>query len=167
MSDHANGGLQVRDDDYPAPLYRGQQAGRALLVLIVLASAVGLSGHGPLSWTTAEGSTGQLEVRYEHFGRRGGSQDVTVRATADAAIDGMWHVTFDGDLPDNFQIDAVTPEPESVTADTTGVRYTFEQSGPDADLDAIFAVTPRGMWREEGHISLNDDRVAVWQFIYP
>lgn len=167
MSDDTDGDLQIDDGDYSPRLFRGQQAGRAFLVLLVLASALGVSGHGPLSWTTASGSNGQLEVRYEHFGRRGGSQDVTVRAPAGAATDGVWQVVFDGDLPDNFQIDAVTPEPSAVTADATGVRFTFEQGAEDADLDATFSVTPRGMWREEGHISLRSDRVAIWQFIYP
>jgi len=129
---------------------------------------LGLFGNGPLSWTSASTDDGSLEVSYERFGRRAGSQEVTITAAATAADGGTWQVELSQGFVDSVRISSITPQPDSVEAAPGGIRYTFSQADQNADLEAGFAVTPQVLWKQEAEISLaGGEPVTVSYFLFP
>lgn len=144
-----------------------QVAARWVLVALVVGAAVGLAGHGPLSWTTARASDGLLRVEYERFGRAGGSQAVTVEVDGELAVDGQWSVVLTGALARVHELTTITPGPASMRSVDDGVELRFDQSG-DADLSVTFELAPGGLWRESSGVSVpGAGAVAFTQIIYP
>lgn len=163
------GDLEIEQDvQYAEREWTAERVGWGLLLLVVALALAGLFGNGPLSWTTIKSSQGDLDVAYERFGRRGGSQELTVRTTADAARNGTWELFFSLDYLNALQVTSITPEPESVAADRGGVRFTFSQASPRADLEVTFAVTPTELLSQDGDISLpNGAELTLRQFFFP
>lgn len=144
-----------------------QVVARWVLVAVVVGAAVGLAGHGPLSWTTAQAGDGRLRVDYERFGRAGGSQAVRVEVDGELAVDGVWSVVLTGALAGVHELSTITPEPVSMRAVDDGVELRFDQSG-DADLAVTFELAPGGLWRESSGVSVpGAGEVAFTQIIYP
>lgn len=139
----------------------------ALFVLLALA-VLGLFGNGPISWTSATSDSGALEVSFERFGRRGGTQSVTLRAEASAASEGAWEIDISSDYLGAVRVDAMTPQPDSVAAVPGGSRYTFLQASDGADLEVEFSLTPTSLWGASGDIGLVEgDPVTVRHFFFP
>lgn len=163
------GDLEINEDmEFQEREWRWGRLGRALLVVIVLVSGVGLFGHGPISWTTAAADDGSLEVSFERFGRRGGSQKLGLTAPASAAQSGQWQVDLSHDFVGSVSIDSITPQPDSVEAVAGGLRYTFTQADPTAALEASLSLTPDTLWSASGTVGLvGGDAVAVRQFFFP
>lgn len=145
-----------------------ERVGWLLLVALLIIAVLGLFGNGPLSRTTSSSPDAGLKVAYERFGRRGGSQELTLRASANAATNGSWQIEVTRAYLASLEIVTITPEPDSAETTRRGVRYTFTQAAPDAALEVIFAVTPRSLWSHSGEIRIGDEPPAtVWQFFFP
>lgn len=163
------GDLEIADDiEFQRREWTFERLTWAAILVLVLAAALGLFGHGPVSWTSSSSSDGALEVSYERFGRRGGSQTLVVTADAAAADDGQWVIEIGGDHIESLGVTDIVPEPESSDVTPDGVRYTFVQAEPDADLEATFSVTPDALWSIDGWLRLsNGSTVTIRQFFYP
>lgn len=163
------GDLEIEEDvGFQEREWKVERVGWAALVLVVLLAAAGLFGHGPVSWTSASTDDGSLEVEFERFGRRGGSQDLVIRADAAAATDNTWQIDVSLAYSTSMDVDAITPEPESVEAVDGAIRYTFARSTEGVDLEVTFSVTPDGMWNVAGDIALADGpSVRVSHFLFP
>lgn len=139
----------------------------ALFVLLALA-VLGLFGNGPISWTSTTSEDGALEVSYERFGRRGGTQTLTIAAEASAASNGAWEIDLSREYLAAVRVDAMTPQPDSVAAVPAGLRYTFLQATAGADLDVELSITPTALWGASGPLALAEgERVTVRQFFFP
>lgn len=124
-------------------------------------------GNGPISWTTASADDGSLDVTFERFGRRGGSQSLAVTAPATAADGGVWEIELSQGFLDSMKIDAITPQPKSVEAVDGGIRYTFSQAG-GADLEAELSLTPQKLWSRDAEIRIAEkEPVHLNQFLFP
>lgn len=163
------GELEINQDvTYQEREWRTERLGWALLILLILVAVAGLFGNGPLSWTTVTTPDEALEVSYERFGRRGGSQDLTLRATSRSAENGEWHIEISSSYLASLEVSSITPEPESVEMVEGAARYNFSQATADADLEVIFAVMPRHVWSQRGELRLGDgEPVTVTQFFFP
>lgn len=149
--------------------WRIERFGWLGLLAVVGLAMLGLFGNGPISWTTASTDDGVLEVSFERFGRRGGSQDLVITAAADGADSGgTWQIELSQGLVDSMRIDSTTPQPDSVEAVSGGIRYTFSQADPVAELEARFALTPQVLWNQDGEIHLEGaDPVKISFFLFP
>jgi hypothetical protein len=165
---HDDRPLEVDDDpELTRRASRAQVVGRWVLVLVVAATSVGVVGHGPVSWASARTGDGRIEVAYERFGRRGGSQTVTLSATSEAAADGQWTIRLSGALASDHELSTITPEPDAMRAAPDGIELTFGQRG-DADLSVVLALSPGGMWTETSGVGIaGEEQLVVRQFIYP
>lgn len=163
------GGLEIDQDlAFQEREWRLERVGWVLLVLLVLVGLGGLFGNGPLSWTTVTTPDGGLRVSYERFGRRGGPQELTVRARAQAARSGSWQVEVSSDYLASLEVGPITPEPDAVETVEDAVRYRFAQGAPDADLEVVLAVTPRAVWSQRGEVRLAGGPPArLTQFLFP
>lgn len=163
------GDLQINEDiAFQEKEWTAQRVGWAAMILIVLLAAAGLFGHGPISWTSAATDDGDLEVSFERFGRRGGSQAVTITAAASAATSSSWEIDVSRDYTGAVQINSVTPQPDSVETIQGALRYTFPQAEPGADLEVTLSITPDTLWGASGDIRLaGGEPVTVRQFFFP
>lgn len=163
------GDLQLEEDvGFERRSWKAQRAFWVVAVALLTAVGLGLFGNGPVSWTTASSNDGVLEASYERFGRRGGSQEFTVEVEASAARGGTWEVEIDRGLLAAWEVTAISPEPESTSVLADAIRFTFSQAAPQADLEVIFAVSPRQVWLQGGGIRAGDDaQVSISQFFYP
>lgn len=148
--------------------WRAERVGWVVLVVVMVVALGGLFGKGPLSWTTVTTPGGALRVSYERFGRRGGPQELTVRARARSAERGSWHVEVSRDYLASLEVTSITPQPDATGTVEGAVRYRFAQAAPDADLEVVLAVTPRAVWSQRGEVRLAGGRPArVSQFFFP
>jgi hypothetical protein len=163
------GDLEIDEDvAFQAREWKVERIAWVGLGLVILLALAGLFGHGPISWTSASTDDGSLEVAFERFGRRGGSQDLVITAAASAADGGQWEIDMSLAYSETMDIDSITPQPESVEAVDGAVRYTFIQPEPGVDLEATFSVTPDGMWNTSGDIGFADGpSVRVSHFLFP
>lgn len=163
------GDLEIDQDlEFQEREWRVERVGWALLAGVVVLAAFGVFGHGPVSWTKVSSGDGSLEVSFERFGRRGGSQALVVSAPASEARRGVWDVEISRSYVDAMDIDAVTPEAEAVEAVDGAVRYSFSQGSPDADLDARLSLTPRAMGPRRGEVRVSGgEPVGVHHFLFP
>lgn len=163
------GDLELNEDiSFQEREWTAERIGWGALLLVVLLALLGLFGNGPISWTSATSDSGDLEVSFERFGRRGGSQTLTVRAEASAASKGAWEIDISRDYLGAVRMDAMTPQPDSVSAVPGGSRYTFLQASDDADLEVELSLTPTTLWGASGDIGLADgDPVTVRHFFFP
>lgn len=163
------GDLEINQDmTFQEREWKVDRLGRALLVLLVVVSALGLFGHGPISWTDAAADDGSLEVSFERFGRRGGSQSVGITAPASAADDGSWQIELSNDYVGAVKIDAISPQPDSVEAVAGALRYTFTQAEPGADLELSLSLTPDTLWSASGTARVvGSAPVTIEHFFFP
>lgn len=163
------GDLEINESlEFQEREWNVERFGWAGFALVILLATAGLFGHGPISWTSASTDDGSLEVAFERFGRKGGSQDLVISALASAAEGGQWEIDMSLGYSETMDIDSITPEPESVEAVEGAVRYTFVQPEPGVDLEATFSITPDGMWSTAGEIGLAEGpSVRIRQFLFP
>lgn len=163
------GDLEINQDvTHQEREWKAERIGWLLLAVVVLVAAAGVFGHGPVSWTSRSTADGSLAVSFERFGRRGGTQQLVVRADASAAVDGVWRLEISTDYIHDVTVDTLSPEPDSVESAPGSVRYTFVQAEPGAPLEAVFSLTPDALWGHHGEISLvGGDTVRVDSFFFP
>ena len=107
------------------------QAGLLLLVLIVLAGAVGLLG--PRTGTTSASAAGyELDVTYPAISRAGEPAPLHVRVESEAGFDGTIQLAFCDDLFDDLDFQSWYPSPSAETGDTSDLLYEFDP--PDGQV---------------------------------
>jgi len=101
-----------------------QRAGWGAMALFVAAAVAGLFGSGPLARTTAR--VGGLEVEYPRFMRREAPAEVRVHVAPGVPAQ-LW---LGREVLDEFDVEAVTPEPDSVIAEADRLVYRYASVGP-------------------------------------
>lgn len=163
------GDLEIDEDlAFQEREWNAERLGWVGLFVVVAVALLGLFGNGPISWTSATTDDGTLEVSFERFGRRGGSETLTVRADGSAASEGAWQLDIGRDYLGAVRVEVVTPEPDTVETVAGAVRYTFLQAEDGADLEVELSLTPTSLWGASGEIGLaGADAVSVHHFFFP
>lgn len=163
------GDLQIDEDiGFQEREWTAQRFGWAALFVVVALAVLGFFGNGPISWTSATSSDGTLEADFERYGRRGGTQSLTVRADASAASNGEWQLDISSEYLGAVRVETITPQPDSVEAVPGASRYTFLQATDGADLRVEFALRPDTLWDASGDLQLvGAGAVTVRHFFFP
>lgn len=163
------GDLEINEDlRFQRREWKAERVGWSVLVAVILIAGAGVFGHGPISWTSATTPGDALRVDYERFGRRGGPQALVVEVSPSQADGGEWQVEVTREYLAGFDVDAITPEPDSVESTDRTVRYTFSQAQPSASLKAKFSVTPSTLWSTTGSVSVaGGPAIQFRQFFFP
>lgn len=163
------GDLEIDEDiGFQEREWTAERIGWVALFVVVALALLGLFGNGPISWTSATTEDGTMEVSFERFGRRGGSETLTVRVDGAAASEGAWQVDIGRDYLGAVRVDAVTPEPDTVETVAGAVRYTFLQAEDGADLEVELSLTPTTLWGASGEFGLaGADALTVQHFFFP
>ena len=105
-------------------------AGRALMLLAVAATLVGLLGGGPVSLWPRTAAAGSLQVEYAPVVRFGTPTGLTLRAMTDAGQDRV-AITFPEGIVRRYGLQSVFPQPTEWT------------SGDNGDIRMVFAVSSK------------------------
>ena len=166
------GDLEIDENlDFQRRVWAFQRVGWVVMALVVLAALLGLLGPGLLSTSAkAENEDANLSIReYERFLRFFKPTDLRLQLDPGAATDGEARVWLDREYVEGFQVQKVTPEPESVEVGPDRLTYVFNV---DEELDKPTAVTfnlqPQKFGRLQGQIGLEgEEPVSFGQFVYP
>lgn len=155
------GRLQVEEDmAFQKQSWKAERAGWALMVLIALASIVGLIDKGPLS-RARRGDAGTLELQYERFIHLDAPAQLHVRLP----VEGPFSVQLPFAYLKKADISHVVPEPQSVASHDGTVTYSFV--GDPGTADVLFNVTVRQAGTVRGFVQSGRHRVDFRQFVYP
>lgn len=134
--------------------WRFQRFGWALVTVAFIAAAVGGWGYGPVSHAVE--SNRDLEVEYTRIVHREAADDLEIRGRGQT-------VQLLGDWFDAVQIEQITPEPESMSADASGL--TLEYAEDEVNLSVSFRA--RHVGPLTGSVVVGKDAVDVWQVVLP
>jgi stage V sporulation protein SpoVS len=146
-----------------------QRAGWAVMLAIVVAAMLGLCGsNGPLNGVSAGAEGGAVSVRYARFLRHMSPATLQVELGAGAVDQGYARLLIAGAYLEQFEIDAVTPEPAWVQLGPEGLIYGFAVAGTGGPLVVSFSLRPDAYGRVSGDIGPpGGERLRLRQFIYP
>jgi len=159
------GTLELQEDtSFQFWQWRAAQALWLVLLGIMLATALGAFGSGPLSRARAAAPGGALAVEYERVARFGASIRLVVHARPQP--DGAVRFTVGRALLDGMRVQHVTPAPAATSIVDDGVEYRFEMGEPRI-ATVLFELQPATRWTVEGEIRSRDGAVQLQQLILP
>lgn len=113
--------------------WRAQRVGIVLLFLFVLGALLGLTGMGgPLSHGEAGDRDGAVRIEYERVVRRGTIATVTLHLRTSAP--GDVHFWVSAPYVEQVKIDAVAPQPHTVSVEPGRHVYAIRSGSPDATV---------------------------------
>lgn len=159
--------LDIEDDEQFARREAlAERVGWVLVALALLAALLGLFANGPLSHRSVESDN--VLVRYQRFGRNQGNTSLEVEARATAATDGKVEVWVSQTFLESYDLEDVSPEPESTTTRSGGLVFAFPVEGTDTPVRVTFSLRPEHSGRHHGAVAVADGRPATFsQFVYP
>lgn len=138
--------------------WRAQRVGWVVLALVLFAALLGLLGDGWLSHRRVSG--GQVGLEYDYFLHRKKQTELHFSIPARSE---QTEVEFDKAYLENFQVEAVTPEPSRTSLTATGYLYSFDGNG----ATPVFHLIPQRSGRVGGQIKVNGTPLDMRQFVYP
>lgn len=157
--------LQIEEDlGFHETSWRVARVTLTLLIAVMLATAIGAFGGGPLSHARALDSTGANRVEFERLLRFGAS--TRLRIHLGPARDGVATFTLDRVFVEAYQILRITPEPESASLIQEGVAYRFAVE-PGSDAEVLLELQPARRWLVRGTIRAGDAPLTLTQFVFP
>lgn len=139
----------------------------AMAMILVLAF-VGVFGSGPAAWGVARSEGGLLEVRYPRFTRFDARVRLGIDVAPEAARGGIFQIEMSRDYLQDFRIDSMVPDPDSVESAGATVRYRFLQAEEGAGLTVSLSMAAEGRGWVDAMVDVPGDKpVVISQFIYP
>jgi hypothetical protein len=148
--------------------WRVQRIAWIVWALILLASLVGLFGHGPLSRGNIAAPGGDFSITYERIDRYRAPSHLTITLGAGAVQEGRVRLTLNREFLDRLEIERVVPEPESVEASGANVLYTFQvsEAAPLSEIRFDFEHDRAGLAHAEVGLE-SGPRLAFDSFVFP
>lgn len=139
------------------------RVGWFILAIFILVAALGvLGGDGPLREARAGDST---LVTYDRFAHFASPTELSVIPPAGAVANGEVEVAVDRGYLANFEVRAVTPQPQSVELRDEELVYSFLVADPPGQVD--FALEPREAGLQSGAVRVGAATTEFDQVVYP
>ncbi|MES2765388.1 MAG: hypothetical protein V4642_05950 [Bacteroidota bacterium] len=167
MSTSSYKDLEIDEDyEFQKKSWRAQRIGWFFLGLILLAAILGLFGSGYLSHSEVSKSN-DIRVEYERFARYQTTSEIVFHITPQTP-DTIVKAWISREYIDDFQIEQITPEPESSIADNKTITYTFRLARPQEPLriQCFLKTGKTGFLKAHAGIE-NGSQVEFSQFVYP
>jgi hypothetical protein len=168
--------VDVEPFDSPAALalqrsvWRVQRLAWALMVLVVLAALLGLTGSGPLSRKSVTSADGTVRVEYERFLRRGATTTLRIHSGPNRRGAAGFSVWVARPYLEDVTIQGIQPPPEGVQAGYDRVTWRFEVSSqdPGAPMTVTIHLVPGAIGCLRAAVGL-DARPGLGfsQWVYP
>jgi hypothetical protein len=131
-----------------------------LMALLVLASALGLLGEGPIGKTRL-GDPSRLQIELQRVTH----VDTPTRIHVRLATEGPFSIQLPYSYLSRVEISRIVPEPERVESADGLVTYSF--SGRQGTADIHFDLQFRRAGWTQGFVQREQERVDFRQYIYP
>jgi hypothetical protein len=133
-----------------------------LIALFVLAAGLGLFGGGVLSKQTIGEKKSGVWLEYDRFSRKHAASKLELHLLGAANTPSQ--IIIPSSYLNKFQIEAITPTPNTIATKNEGIIYGFTAEGP---FTVIFHLKPEAIGKVEGNMLLNHQAFHVSHFIYP
>ncbi|MNQ33108.1 hypothetical protein D3C85_465300 [compost metagenome] len=145
--------------------WRIERVGFYVLLLLILATMLGLFSKGPLSHARDQTVSGSLALDYQRYLRNGAISGMVLMLRGPAGKD--LDVQISGDLLESVTIEGMVPTPAaSATHEGSGLALRLR---PDAEGRARvhLALRADGLGLYRSTVSANGESLSLRQFIYP
>jgi hypothetical protein len=161
--------LEIHQDlDFQQRDWRLQRIGWLALGLVIIAMLLGLGGTGVLAQAKVGQQDDPLEVEYKRFSRS--QSPVSLRLWVQATPDEQQTVKFwiDRRYLSQFQIEQVTPQPDSEELTPERLVYSFKVVEAGQPVEVTFHLKPTDFGLVQGEVGLpGQPGLRFSQFIYP
>lgn len=134
-----------------------QKIGWGFMLAVMLFTALGLFGEGPLS--TKKATAGNVEIQYDHFYRYEKEMKILLKSNEHIS-----NIAFPQEYLKHFRIVRMIPEPKDNQSVGTDVQYNFQ--GDQNKLTTIYLM-PEDYGKISGVVKANNQGVLLNHFIYP
>lgn len=165
MSTARVGDLEIGQDlNWQRRSWFVNRVGWIVIFLFLVVAAMGVfGGDGPFREAHA-GEQGSLE--YDRFTRLGSPTELNVRPTAASLDQGKVVVGISSDYLADFNVDTITPDPDSVRTQAGEVIYTFLAGQPIGQI--AFSLEPRESGIQKAAVRVGTtEPVEFTQVVYP
>jgi hypothetical protein len=159
--------LEINEDyDFQKKTWRVQRIGWVFMAIMLLAAILGAFGSGFLSHAEVF-KNNDLKVEYERFARYETTSELVFHI-APQTSDSVVKAWISREYIDDFQIEQITPEPESSEADNRTITYTFSLSSPQEPLRIQCFLKTGKVGFVKAHAGIEGgSQVEFSQFVYP
>lgn len=163
------GDLEIDQDlDYQERWWIIQRIGWLVMGLVILAGLLGFLGTGLFSNASSGEQDDPLWLEYERFGRFQSQTKLRLHLGTNAVRAGKVRVWLNREYLENVQLQQVTPEPESVEAQSDRFVYTFQTPKQDQPTTVTFYLQPDQIGSLPGLAGLETQQpIRFNQLIYP
>jgi hypothetical protein len=164
------GDLEIAEDmSFQWRGWMAQRAGWVFMLAIIFAALLGLCGSdGPLNRASAGTENDEISIRYARFLRHMSPTTLEIETGAGAVDGGYVRVAIAHSYLERFEVDSVTPEPESVQLEPGTLIYNFPAAGTDGTRSVVFVLRPDAYGRLSGRIGTPGGPFhEIQQFVYP
>ncbi len=163
------GDLEIDQDlDYQQQSWIIQRIAWLVMGLVILAGLLGVFGTGLLSNAKVGKQTDPLWLEYGRFERFQSPTKLRLHFSPNAGQAGKIRVWFKRNYLENVQLQQVTPEPESVEAQSDRFIYTFANPKPNQPTTVTFYLEPDQIGVLSGSVGLETGSPLPFnQLVYP
>jgi hypothetical protein len=163
------GDLEISQDlDYQERMWQVERVGWWVMGLTTLAGLLGLLGPGLLGHTVVGRENDPIRLEFERFGRWQSPTALRVYLGTTAQRGDGVQVALERNYLEGFQVQQVTPEPESVEAQSDRLVYHFRTTSLDRPTAVTFYLQPERIGLLSGSVGLEPGQtLAIAQWIYP
>ena len=153
--------IELREDSgFQERQFQVARVAGALFVVIAVAALLGVLGTGPLSDATARGRG--MSVDYDRFLRFATPTEIEVSTSGGS---GTTELRLSAAYLEGFDVENITPEPDSQSAVADRIVFTFDERPPST---VTLSLTPREIGLQKGTVSLaGGGSTSYHQLVYP
>jgi hypothetical protein len=167
-ADTVNGEFEVGfNQTFESRWYFAELAGRAVMILVVGAAALGFLGRGPFSHASRRSSSGTMAIDYEPIARHGTSTSITVHVQQARNTPYPIRLLVNQQMIELMGYQHAVPLPDRSMLSDTGVWLSFEEEAGQHDVLVRLEISPNAVGLVPMHLSDGSDRIDWPMLVVP
>jgi hypothetical protein len=166
-ADIVNGEFEVGfDQKFESHWYLAELAGRAVMILVVTAAALGLLGRGPLSHASQRSTDGTMTIDYEPIARHGTSTNITVHVHQPSDTNPI-KLLVNQQVIEPMGYQHAVPLPDRSMLSDLGLWLSFNGEAGQHDVLIRLELSPNAVGLVPMHLSNGLDQVDWSMLVVP
>lgn len=163
--------LEIQQDSkFNDQAHKVKLGGKIVLVLIMIAVMVGLTGKGPVSRYTSGDAKSGVVVTTQHYTRYESPMEIEMLLnTKLLGVDSVLDISFPASYMDDIKIESILPEPDQTIISNNRIVFHFVVKSAGEAQRIIFYLRPRSIFHSvEATVKIEEKVEAhLKHFIYP
>lgn len=152
---------------FEAQWHYAELAGRLLMVVFIVCSALGLLERGPFSHASKSSANGETSVDYEPIARHGTSTMITVHLKKPQQTEQPVRLLVNQQMIDPTGYQHATPRPNHSSVGDAGAWLTFSETAGQQDALLRFEMSPSTVGFIPMHLSDGNDTIDWTMLVVP